>query len=45
MKRLLPKPLEEKGYAAPYATDERTLFKIGLNFSTKAKQIDEWQVA
>ena len=36
--------IEEKGYAAPYATDARTLFKIGLNFSTKAKQIDEWQV-
>ena len=37
--------IEEKGYAAPYATDARQLFKIGLNFSTKAKQIDEWQVA
>ena len=37
--------IEEKGYAAPYAADERKLFKLGLNFSTKAKQIDEWQVA
>ena len=37
--------IEEKAYAAPYATDARTLFKIGLNFSTAAKQIDEWQVA
>ena len=36
--------IEEKAYAAPYAADGRTLFKIGLNFSTKAKQIDEWQV-
>ncbi|MBQ9578661.1 MAG: AAA family ATPase, partial [Ottowia sp.] len=37
--------IEAKAYAAPYATDARKLFKIGLNFSTEAKQIDEWQVA
>ena len=37
--------IEEKAYAAPYATDPRTLFKIGLNFSTQSKQIDEWKVA
>ena len=37
--------IEAKGYAAPYATDERKLFRIGLNFSTEAKQIDGWQVA
>ena len=36
--------IEAKGYAAPYTTDARKLFKIGLNFSTEAKQIDEWQV-
>ena len=36
--------MEEKGYAAPYAADSRKLFKLGLNFSTKSKQIDEWRV-
>ena len=34
--------IEEKGYAAPYAADSRKLFKLGVNFSTKSKQIDEW---
>ena len=37
--------IEEKGYAAPYAADGRQLFKLGLNFSTQSKQIDEWKLA
>ena len=36
--------MEEKGYAAPYAADPRKLFKLGVNFSTKTKQIDEWRI-
>ncbi len=36
--------IEEKGYAAPYAADPRTLFKLGVNFSTKSKRVDEWRV-
>ena len=36
--------IEEKGYAAPYAADPRKLFKLGLNFSTKSKRVDEWRV-
>ena len=36
--------IEEKGYAKPFEGDSRKLFKIGLNFSTKTKQIDDWQV-
>ncbi|MBQ7249333.1 MAG: PD-(D/E)XK nuclease domain-containing protein, partial [Deltaproteobacteria bacterium] len=37
--------IEARGYAAPYAADSRRLFKLGLNFSTKSKQMDEWRVA
>ena len=37
--------IEEKQYAAPYAADPRKLFKLGVNFSTKTKQIDEWLLA
>ena len=37
--------IEEKGYAAPYAADTRKLFKLGVNFSTKTKQVDEWRIA
>ncbi|MBQ6669637.1 MAG: AAA family ATPase [Deltaproteobacteria bacterium] len=36
--------IEKKGYAAPYAADPRKLFKLGVNFSTKTKQVDEWRI-
>ena len=38
------KQIEEKEYAAPYAADKRKLFKIGVNFSSAKKKMDEWQV-
>jgi len=38
------KQIEEKGYAMPFANDPRKLFKIGLNFSTEKRCIDEWRV-
>ena len=36
--------IEEKGYAAPYAAESRKLFKLGVNFSTKTKRVDEWRI-
>ena len=36
--------IEEKGYASPYAADERTLIKIGVNFNSKDGSIDDWKV-
>ncbi len=36
--------IEEKQYAAPFASDKRKLFKIGVNFSSKKKNITEWKV-
>ncbi len=36
--------IEERGYAEPYAADPRKLFKLGVNFSTKSKRVDEWRV-
>ena len=38
------KQIEEKGYAKPFAADLRKLFKIGLNFSTEKRCIDDWRV-
>ena len=38
------KQIEEKGYALPFATDSRKLFKIGVNFSTIKRRIDGWKV-
>lgn len=37
--------IKEKGYAAPFADDPRKLFKIGVNFSTETKKIDDWKIA
>ncbi len=34
--------IEDKGYAAPYAADDRKLYKIGVNFVTENRSIDEW---
>ena len=34
----------EKGYAKAFMNDSRKLFKIGINFSTEKKLIDDWTV-
>ena len=36
--------IEEKGYARPYATDPRKLFRIGVNFSSETGTISEFEV-
>lgn len=36
--------IEEKGYARPFASDPRKLFKIGVNFSAKTRNIETWKV-
>ena len=36
--------IEEKGYARPFESDSRTLYKIGINFSTETKLIDDWKI-
>ena len=36
--------INEQGYATPYAADKRKLFKIGVNFSSKERNICEWIV-
>ena len=38
------KQIEEKGYAQPFAADARKLFKIGVNFSTEKRRIDDWKI-
>ena len=37
--------IEEKGYANPFSDDSRQLFKIGINFSTATRRIDDWKIA
>ena len=34
--------LNEKQYALPFASDPRKLFKIGINFSNRLRNIEEW---
>lgn len=36
--------IEDKGYAAPFATDPRKVFKIGINFNSATHKIDDWAV-
>ncbi len=36
--------IEEKQYAAPFASDNRKIFKVGVNFSSRKKNITEWKV-
>ena len=36
--------IEDAGYAKPYAADGRTLLKIGVNFNSSERTIDDWEV-
>ena len=36
--------INEKHYALPFEMDERKLFKIGVNFSVKTRNIEKWVV-
>jgi hypothetical protein len=36
--------INEKGYAEPYRADGRPIVKIGVNFSSKERTIEEWKV-
>ncbi|MBQ7527718.1 MAG: PD-(D/E)XK nuclease domain-containing protein, partial [Bacteroidaceae bacterium] len=35
--------IEEKGYALPYTADSRTLYKIGISFSSKTRRLEDWR--
>jgi len=36
--------IEDKQYALPFASDTRTLFRIGVNFSNETRNIDTWKI-
>ena len=36
--------IEDMGYAKPYAADKRTLLKIGVNFDSKERSVNGWEV-
>lgn len=37
--------IEEKQYAKPFEGDDRTIFKIGVNFSSETRRMTEWKTA
>ncbi|MBR1865171.1 MAG: ATP-binding protein [Lachnospiraceae bacterium] len=37
--------IEDMQYALPYAADQRTLYKIGVNFDSETRMLTEWKVA
>lgn len=36
--------IENKGYARPFDADSRLLYKIGVNFSSKKRCVDDWKI-
>jgi hypothetical protein len=36
--------IEEKQYALPFANDSHKLYKIGVNFSSETRRIENWKV-
>lgn len=36
--------IEDKNYAAPFASDMRTIYKIGVNFNLSTRCVDDWEV-
>jgi len=36
--------ISEKGYDRPFLNDTRKLYKIGVNFSSQTRLIEEWKV-
>ena len=36
--------IDEKGYAKPFEGDSRKIFKIGVNFSTATRRIEDWKI-
>jgi hypothetical protein len=34
--------IDDKGYATPYLADNRQVIKIGVNFSTATRTLDQW---
>ena len=38
------KQIEDKGYAEPFKTDGRQIYKIGVSFSSETRGIEEWKI-
>jgi hypothetical protein len=36
--------INDKSYALPFAADNRKLVKIGVNFSSKTRNIERWVI-
>ena len=37
--------IEEKQYAKPFEHDGRQIYKIGVNFSSTTRRMEEWKIA
>ena len=36
--------IEDKGYARPYESDRRKVYKIGVSFSSETGAVEDWKV-
>lgn len=41
--RIALKQIDDKGYMIPYSADGRTIYKIGVSFSTESRTVEEWE--
>lgn len=39
------KQIDDCGYSEPFAMDKRQLYKIGVNFSSKTRGVEEWLIS
>lgn len=39
------KQIDRCGYTEPFAMDKRQLYKIGVNFSSKTRNVEEWIIS
>ena len=37
--------IEHKQYAAPFAADSRKIYKIGINFSSSTRRLEDWKIS
>ncbi|EJW98000.1 protein containing DUF1703, partial [gut metagenome] len=37
--------IKDKGYDRPYEADKRTVYKIGVSFSSETGTVEDWLVA
>jgi hypothetical protein len=38
------KQIDDKEYVVPHMVDHRTVYKVGVNFSTETRTLSDWKI-